>query len=169
MVLVISVVVFLVIIFLLAYITIKKPAFGEIVIAIAVLMILASTFLYFQKDNRIEKKKQLIPVNEIELSNIQHQWAYGNYHKLTGHLKNNSEKYRLQSVELSVSFLDCPDSASNESQCQLLIKNQYKIDTRLSAQKSKNIETYILLDNIKPKQENSFLKWQITLESGSAR
>ena len=45
---VIGVVVALIVVFLLAYITIKKPVFGEIVIAISVLMVLAAVFFYFQ-------------------------------------------------------------------------------------------------------------------------
>ncbi len=149
---VIGVVVALIVVFLLAYITVKKPAFGEVIIALSVLMILAAVFFYFQKDNRVENKKNLIPVEQIELSDISHSLAYGNYYKLTAHLKNLSQRYRLQSIILRLSFFQCPElfkQASDKSfkNCRLVTEKQHKIDTRLAARQSVDIESYILLDD----------------------
>jgi hypothetical protein len=172
---VIGVVVALLVIFLLAYITIKKPVFGEVMIALAILMILTSTFFYFQKDNRLANKKNLIPLEQIELTDIRHTLAYGNYYKLTAHLKNLSEKYRLQSIELKLSFLNCPSlEVSNYNNCKLISEKHHKINTRMSAQKSAPIESYFLLDDeavlavINAKKAGS-VHWKIEVLNGYAR
>ena len=172
---VIGVVVALLVIFLLAYITIRKPVFGEVIIALAVLMILTSTFFYFQKDKRVENKKQLIPLEQIELTNIHHTLAYGNYYKLTARLKNQSQKYRLQSIELKLSFLNCPSpEVSDYKNCQLISEKHHKIDTRLAAQQSAPIESYFLLDDeavlavINAKKAGS-VHWKIELVNSYAR
>lgn len=154
---VIGAVVAIIVVFLLAYITVKKPVFGEVIIALSVLMILAAVFFYFQKDNRIENKKSLIPIEQIELSDFSHSLAYGNYHKLTAHLKNQSLRYRLQSIVLQIAFFQCPATfvAKTDSliidnkfeSCNLLSEKQHTIETRLSAQHAANIESYILLDD----------------------
>lgn len=168
-------VVALLVIFLLAYITIKKPVFGEVIIALAVLMILTSTFFYFQKDKRVENKKQLIPLEQIELIDITHSLAYGNYYKLTAQLKNQSQKYRLQSINLKLSFLNCPSAeVSNYTNCKLISEKHHKIKTRLAAQQSSAIESYFLLEDeavlaiINANNTNS-IHWRIELVSGSAR
>lgn len=171
---VIGVVVALIVIFLLAYITIKKPVFGEIVIAIAVLMVLAAVFFYFQKDDRVEKTKQLIPLSEIELTDITHQLAYGNYHKLTARVKNLSQKYRLQAIILNLSFFQCPkvmleQKDNNFSDCRLLTQKEHKVNTRLAAGQSSEIESYILLDDDVLLQAKKSLQWKIELLSGVAR
>ena len=149
---VVGAVVALIVVFLLAYITIKKPVFGEVIIAISVLMILAATFFYFQKDNRVENKKSLIPLDEIQLSDIFHSLAYGYYHKLNAHLQNNSKTHRLQSIILAINFYECPGNRDaikdvQYESCRLLTEKQHKVDTRLAAQQGSDIETYVLLDD----------------------
>ncbi len=177
MTLLIGVVVALVVIFLLAYITIKKPLFGEFIIALAVIMILAAIFFYFQKDNRIENKKELIPLQQIELTQTRYKLAYGNYYKFSAQLKNKSEKYRLQSILLKISFFVCPSKEANDfQQCQLLSETNHTIDTRLAAQHSAPIEGYFLLDDkeisaisLNPKDGTGFIIRKIELLSGTAR
>ncbi len=171
---VIGVVVALTVVFLLAYITIRKPVFGEVVIAVSVLMVLAAVFFYFQKDERVEKKKQLIPLSEIELTDVRHVLAYGNYHKLTAQLKNRSVKYRLQAIILNLSFFQCPKAAeapvdSDFAECRLLMQKQHTIKTRLSAGSSEKIESYILLDDDVLLQAQKPVRWKIELLSGMAR
>lgn len=145
---VVGAIVALLVIFLLAFITAKKPVFGEVMIALAVLMILAATFFYFQKDSQIEKKKRLIPIEQIELTDIRHTLAYGNYYKLSAHLKNHSQKYRLQAIELKLSFFNCPSpDVKDFKNCKLISEKHHKIDTRLSAQQSAPIESYVFLDD----------------------
>ena len=179
MALLIGLVIALVVIFLLAYITIKRPVFGEIIIALAIIMILAALFFYFQKDNRIEKKKELIPLQQIELTQSSYKLAYGNYYKFSAQLKNNSEKYRLQSITLKISFFVCPAKEVKDFQkCQLLNERNHTIDTRLAAQQSAPVEGYFLLDNkdaqaissgSEAKNANGFIIRKIELLSGTAR
>ncbi len=172
---VIGVVVALLVIFLLTYMTIKKPVFGEVMIALAVIMILGSTFFYFQKDKRVENKKHLIPVNEIVLTDIRHNLAYGNYYKLTAQLKNNSQKYRLQTIKLKLSFLNCPSEKVNDDKnCKLISETTHSIDTRMPAQQSAAIESYFLLDDeavlaVINSENSESIHWKIELLNGSAR
>lgn len=170
---VIGVVVVLLVIFLLAYITVKKPVFGELMIGISVLMILVSTFFYFQKDNRAENKKNLIPNEQIELSEITHHLAYGNFYKITALLKNNSQHYQLRVLVLDIKFFKCKTSSdtmndNNLQNCTLVSTKQHEIKTRLAAQQVANIESYILLDD-DALAEASDLNWQIKIADGIAR
>lgn len=168
-------IVLLVVIFLLAYITVKKPGFGEMIIALAIILILIATFFYFQKDNRIEKKKQLIPLSQIELSDMSCELSYGNYYKLNAQLKNQSEKYRLQAIVLNISFFNCPASqiaqSRDFSQCRLIAEKKHQIDTRLAAQHSSLIESYFLLDNekLQSNKTSAVIVRKIDLLSGIAR
>ncbi|MCW8929130.1 MAG: hypothetical protein OQL19_02700 [Gammaproteobacteria bacterium] len=148
---VIGAVVALIVIFLLAYITVKKPVFGEVMIGLSILMVLTSTFFYFQKDNRVEDKKSRIPPEKIILSDISHSLAYGYYYKLKAQLTNQSSKYRLQSINLNIKFYQCPQTfnaliETNYDQCKFLMEKPHSIKTRLSPKQSTDIESYVLLD-----------------------
>ena len=177
---VIGAVVALVVIFLLAYITVKKPVFGEVMIVLSLLMVIVSTFFYFQKDNRVENKKNLIPVEQIELSDVSHHLAYGYYHKLTAHLSNLSQKYRLQSIIINIRFFQCPEKHDLTKDkafdnCRLLTEKQHKIDTRLSPKQSSDIESYILLDDkvlitaYGSMPAKGSIQWQTKVVTGIAR
>ena len=188
---VIGAVVALIVIFLLTYITIKKPVFGEVIIVLSIIMILAATFFYFQKDNRVENKKSLISLEEIKLTDIKHHLAYGNYHKLTANLKNESPRYRLQSINLNLSFFHCPqfnsdsnsglDSGLKEGSfkdCELLLEKAHEVDTRLPSQQETTIESYVLLDDEifssskssdDTPQDNKQIHWKVEVVSGVAR
>lgn len=172
---VIGVVVALLVIFLLAFITAKKPVFGEVMIGLAVIMILTSIYFYFQKDNRVENKKSLIPIEQIELTDIHHSLAYGDYYKLTANLTNQSQKYRLQSITLKLSFLNCPTPETIDyKKCQLISEKKHNIKTRMPAKQSGAIESYFLLDDeavlaLINSKEKSLIQWKIELLSGFAR
>ena len=156
------------VIFLLSYIRIKKPLFGNILIAITLLFITLATFFYFQMDNRIEKKQQLIPVDEIILSQVHSALAYGNNYKLSAHIENRSQRYRLQAVNIQITFFKCLEKQSLEN-CPVLKTHQYRINTRLSAGQSSQIEKYIMLDDLQPLKSNEILQWKIEILSGVAR
>ncbi|MCU7836813.1 MAG: hypothetical protein KZQ83_16380 [gamma proteobacterium symbiont of Taylorina sp.] len=157
------------IIFLLAYTRIKKPLFGNALITITLLLISLSTFFYFQMDKRIEKKQQLIPVEEISLTDVNSSLAYGNNYKLAAKIKNHSKRYRLQSVNLQIEFLKCQSAQQQLGKCLLLKKGQYKIKTRLAASQSSNIEKYIMLDDLGVFNKNDILRWKVEVLSGVAR
>ena len=179
--LVIGVLAALIVVFLLGYITVKKPVFGSVLISISLLFILIATFFYFQKDSRIENKKLRIPVDQIELSDVNYGFAYGNNYRLTAIIKNNSTRYRLQTVFLQISFLHCKgsdnslepvnslESANAPADCQLLEKRLHKVETRLPREKSTKIETYIQLDDALLSQKGGYIRWQVEIASGMAR
>jgi hypothetical protein len=152
----IGAVVVILLVFLLAFITIKKPVFGRVIIGLSLVMIITAVFFYFQKDNRVEKKKHLIPLEQVELSPVAHNWSYGNFYKLSADIKNNSDRYRLQSIVLQISLYKCPDTQALKTDnqgssiqfdnCQQVMQREHKIDTRLAAQQSRKIESHFLLD-----------------------
>ena len=156
------------IIFLLSYARIKRPVFGNVLIAITILLISLSTLFYFQMDNRIEKKEHLIPINEIVLSQIHSVLSYGNNYKLTAQIENLSRRYRLQAINIQISFFKCTATQKIEN-CPLLKIHQYRIETRLSPSSSTQIEKYIMLDDIGSISDNEILKWKIEVLSGVAR
>ena len=157
------------VIFLLAYVRIKKPLFGNILIAITLLLIVLSTVLYFQKDKRIEKKEHLIPIDQIVLSQINSSLSYGDNYKLTAKVENLSKRYRLQSVNIQITFLKCNAENAQEENCQILGEGHYAIKTRLAAEQSTHIEKYIMLDNIPELKGTEVLRWKIKTLSGVAR
>ncbi len=179
--LVIGVLAALIVVFLLGYITVKKPVFGSVLISISLLFILIATFFYFQKDNRLENKTLRIPVDQIELSDVNYGFAYGNNYKLTAIIKNNSTRYRLQTVFLQISFLHCKGSDNSlepvnraepvkaPDDCQLLEKRLHKVETRLAREKSTKIETYIQLDDTLLPEKDGYIRWQVEIASGVAR
>ncbi|WP_198264661.1 hypothetical protein [sulfur-oxidizing endosymbiont of Gigantopelta aegis] len=173
---VIGAVVSLIVVFLLVYITIKKPTFGKVVIALALVMVITAVFFYFQEDNRVEKKKHLIPLEQVELSTVEHKWSYGNFYKLNAEIKNNSPRYRLQSIILQISLFKCP----TPNNCQSVLQLKHKIDTRLAAQQSKKIDSHILLEpelfakNLSESKKDKTidvdsLQWKIKLLEVNAR
>ncbi len=157
------------VVFLLAYVRIKIPLFGNVLIAITLLLIALSTVLYFQKDKRIEKKEHLIPIDQIVFSQINSSLSYGNNYKLTAKVENHSKRYRLQSVNIQIIFLKCDAENAQEKNCQVLGEGHYAIKTRLAAGQSTHIEKYIMLDNIPELKCPEVLRWKITTLSGVAR
>ncbi len=157
----------LLVVFLLAWLTVKNPGAGRIVSVIALTLIAIAIYFYFQEDQRVEKQKNLIPLEQIQLSNISHQWAYGSYYKLTGNLTNKSSRYRLQSIDLEIIFYKCPDAESTLSQCQKINSLQHTLRTLLDAQKSKPIEVYLLLnDELLGELSADKLRWQVDVVYG---
>lgn len=155
----------LLVIFLLTYITLKKPRFGQILIALSLALILLSTYLYFQKDNRVEKLQQLIPVDEIVISDVKFDYAYGNNYKLTGTISNLSKRYRLQSVQLKLLFYKCQSDNTSWQDCDLIDDVVHTVKTRLPANQTASFETYILLE-----QENYLtLRLKVEILSSIAR
>lgn len=155
----------LLVIFLLTYITVKKPVFGRILIAISVVLVLLSVYFYFQKDDRVEKLQTLIALDEINISDVDFDYAYGNFYKLTGRVANQSKKYRLQAVNVRIGFYQCPDEHSQWQECELMDEKMHTIKTRLAAQKSAGFETYLLLE------QQGVLSWRLKIDiiSGMAR
>jgi hypothetical protein len=162
------------VVFLLGYITVRKPAFGRVLIVLCSFLILFAVFFYSQKDERKEAKKQRIPVDQIELSEINYGLSYGNYYKLTAIIKNLSTQYRLQAVILNISFFQCQELEKkvkdtmkyNVDKCRLLETKSHRVATRLEAEMVENIETYLPLDDAL--QLNNIV-WQVEIASGIAR
>lgn len=150
------------VIFLLTYTHIKKPLFGNILIAITLLLISLSTLFYFQMGQRIEKKQHLIPVDEIVLTQVHSALAYGNNYKLTFQIENLSSRYRLQAINIQITFLKCT-AKQKSADCSVLKTQKYRINTRLSPKMTTQIEKYIMLDDIE------VLQWKIEVLSGVAR
>ena len=162
-----------VVVFLLAWLTVNNPKAGKIEIVLVIVLIALAVFLYFYEDQRVEIQKHLIPLEQIQLSDIHHQWAYGAYYKLTARITNKSSKYRLQSVDLKVSFYNCPQNIKTPKlkQCELINRLVHTIRTRLDAQKSRDIEAYLLLDDnlLGDKVAADKLNWKVEVASGLAR
>ncbi len=162
-----------VVVFLLAWLTVKNPKAGKIEITLVVILIALAVFLYFYEDKRVEIHKNLIPLEQIQLSDIKHQWAYGAYYKLTAKITNKSSKYRLQSVDLKVSFYNCPQNtkAPKLDQCELINSLMHTVRTRLDALKSRDVEAYLLLDDnlLGDKVPADKLNWKVEVASGLAR
>ncbi len=162
----------LLLVFLLAYLTVKNPKAGKVEIALSVILISLAVYLYFYDNERVEIHKNLIPVEQIQLSDIQHQWAYGAYYKLTAKITNKSSKYRLQSVDLKVSFYNCPQGNKQVvmANCELINSLKHTVRTRLDAQKSMQMEVYLLLDdNLLGDVPIDTLNWKVEVVSGLAR
>ncbi|MDX2503305.1 MAG: hypothetical protein QNL62_02325 [Gammaproteobacteria bacterium] len=172
--LVIGVLAGLLVVFLLGYVTVKKPVFGGVLSSISLILVLIVIFFYFQEDKRVENQKQRIPVDQIGISDINHSFAYGNNYKLTANIINNSPRYRLQAVFLQVSFLQCGEDESSPENCQLIEKKLHKVSTRLAPGRSASIEAYIKLDDsvqaqgsVSQRMKN--IRWQVKVASGVAR
>jgi hypothetical protein len=169
---VIGVVAALLVVFLLAYLTVKNPKAGKIEISLVVVLIAIAVFLYFHEDNRVAKHKSLIPIEQIKLSDIQHQWAYGAYYKLTAKIVNESPRYRLQAVDLKVDLYNCPEDDKKPvlDNCELINSLNHTLRTRLDARKSKTIEAYLLLnDDLLGDVPVDKLRWKVKVVSGLAR
>ena len=169
---VIGVVAALLVVFLLSYLTVKNPKAGKIEISLVVVLIAIAVFLYFHEDTRVEKHKSLIPVEQIQLSDVQHQWAYGAYYKLTAKIANNSLKYRLQAVDLKVDLYNCPegDKKAVTDNCELINSLNHTVRTRLDAGKFKTIEAYLLLnDDLLGDAPAAKLSWKVKVLYGLAR
>jgi len=162
---VLGVVAALLVIFLLTYITLKKPVFGRILIALSLVLVLTSTFLYFQKDKRVEKQQKLISVDEIVISDVKFDYAYGSFYKLAGTITNQSTRYRLQSVNLKLSFYQCADDNSQWQDCVLKNEISDTVKTRLAAEQSTSFESYLLLEQ----EDYSSLRLKLDIISGIAR
>jgi hypothetical protein len=162
---VVGVIAALLVIFLLSYVTVKKPAFGRVLIAISVLLVLLSTYLYHQKEDRVELRHQLISVNQIKLSDVNFKYAYGSYFRLTGQVENQSTKYRLQAVDLRLKFYRCEQERMPIAECELVEEMVHEAKTRLAAENSGKFESYLLLDTEKFKK----LRLDVEVISGTAR
>ncbi len=181
------------IVFLLAYIIIKKPKFGGSIALVSIFIIALAVFLFNSEDKRVTKREGRIAVEQIEIKDLNYQWAYGNYYKITALVKNNSPKYRLQSINLSLSFYACPKSVTalvtipittsvttsvkntqNLSQCQLVVDNKsMNIRTRVDSGQSIQVEGYYLQQNeavlaLSHEKSDKTMRWKIELVNGMA-
>lgn len=77
------------------------------------LMWIAGAFLFWQyQDYEENKSKNRIHPTEVILSNIIFKPINNNY-EMTGRIRNNSEKYNLSGVQLSITAKDCTNKYDN--------------------------------------------------------
>ena len=161
--------------FLLIYTVTKKPLFGSVLIIVSLFLVALSTYLYWHMEDRVENRKSKITVDEIVLSDIKHQYAYGNNYQLSFSVTNQSEKYRLQSLELKILLLNCVHSSNEhhaQNDCQTISEIDHKLKARIPIKSTKTLQTYLQLDNsvegINDTIHVEKLMWQVNVVSGFA-
>ncbi len=161
----------LVVIFLLAMVTVRKPKFGIGLSIVTLILISLAVIFYSGEDNRLDKQKSRIPVEQIILTDTQSRLSYGNTYKITGKLENRSTRYMLASIMLDIQVYACSnkedDQTETDSGCDLLQQKQHKVDTRMKAETSRSFETYVIFDALNGNKGN--LKWDIKVLSGIGR
>mgnify|MGYP001825308973 FL=1 len=166
----------LLVIFLLALVTSRKPKFGIGLSIVTVFLIILAIIFYSREDSRLETQKSRIPVEQIVLSDVSSTLSYGNTYQITGQLQNQSSRYMLASILLDIQVYDCArekvtqDVENNtkvDKECVLLQSKQHKVDTRMPPESLKSLETYVLFDAVNGNKTT--LKWDIKVLSGIGR
>jgi len=166
----------LLVIFLLAMVTVRKPKFGIGLSIATVLLIALAVIFYTGEDSRLEKQKSRIPVEQMLLTDIKAKLSYGNTYRISGKLENQSPRYMLASIMMDIHVYDCSGEKFSQSaektkwgdkDCVLLQQKKHKVDTRMLPETSKSIETYVLFDALNGNDEN--LQWDIRVINGIGR
>jgi len=155
---------------------VRKPRFGIGLSVATVLLIALAVIFYIGEDNRLEKQKSRIPVEQIIFTDIKSKLSYGNNYRISGNIENRSSRYMLASIILDIHVYDCSGKKTSQivekikqgdNDCILLQQKQHKVDTRMLPESSKSLETYVLLDALN--ENDKKLEWNIKVISGIGR
>ncbi len=156
---------------ILLFLGLKFPKFGKFALVgggiIILLIALIITWSVSDSNQKQQVAKSLIPINQIELSNLRLSKGFSLY-QLSGEVKNNSS-YELQDISLAVKAYDCPDTTIT-SNCTIVGEDDNVstyIDVHPNQVRSLNNVTYVNLDNMPPVRGN-FL-WSYNLVSTIAK
>jgi hypothetical protein len=156
---------------ILIFLGLKFPQFGKFTLIGGgiIILIIALIITWSISDSNQKQKvaKSLIPVNQIELSNLRLNKGFSLY-QLSGEVKNNSA-YQLEDITLAVKAYDCPgNTITNE--CTIIGEDDdvsTYIEVPSNQVRSLNDVTYVNLDNMPPVRGN-FL-WSYDLVSTIAK
>jgi hypothetical protein len=150
---------------ILIFLGLAYPAFGKSAIKIGGALVLVAvvgiTIVIFSSNQKQQEAKSLIPLNQVELTNLRLSKGYSLY-QLSGEVKNNST-HELQDITLSVKAYDCPGDTIT-SDCQIIGEDDSVstyIDVPPNQVRALNDVTYVNLDNM-PQVKGTFL-WSYDL------
>ena len=156
---------------ILIFLGLKFPAFGKFAFIGGgiVVLIIALIITWSVSDSNQKQKvaKSLIPINQIELTNLRLSKGFSLY-QLSGEVKNNSA-YELQDITLAVKAYDCPGNTIT-GDCTIVGEDDNVstyIEVPPNQVRSLNDVTYVNLDNM-PSIRGNFL-WSYGLVSTIAK
>jgi len=129
------------IVFLTAYVIIKKPTWGLSLLAIILLVIIFALYWNLSEHKREQSLQDKIAVNQVLLVDQRLRKAYGNHYQYQANVLNQSQS-KLDFVILSLQ-LDCSQQITN---CQ--ISTQQKVKLWLLPQQQKLLTVYFMVPQL---------------------
>lgn len=150
---------------ILIFLGLKYPVFGKFsIVVVGAIVLLAIIIIWWtvsDSNNKQKIAKSLIPIDQIELSNLKLNKGFSLY-ELSGEVKNNSN-YELIDITLAVKAYDCPGYTITD-ECIIVGEDDNVstyIDVPSGQVRSLNNVTDVNLDNMPPIKGN-FL-WSYSL------
>lgn len=100
-----TIAIFLITVFI-AYVYLKKPAYGITLAIVSIILIAVASFWNLTEDSRNIKASKKIPLQQLNLSQQSLQPAYGNRYLFKARLENHSQSSQLTSIQLQLSLDD---------------------------------------------------------------
>lgn len=126
---------------------------GIAVAGIVVVTLVGFVIYYYME----QKAKSLIPITEVELSDL--LLKPGSLGKLTGRVKNHSQRYTLRAIGLRIKVKDCTDK-NGVLQCDVIGEAEETVSLRIPPGQVRDFKESFYLGSTTAKGQ---LKWEFSV------
>jgi hypothetical protein len=139
----------------------RKSAFS---LAIGVLIVGVSVYLYNEHEE--QQATSRITASEIAMENVELRPTFRSSYDLIGTIRNNSQTYRLDGIDVTVTMRDC--RSKDKSTCTLIGQASGHAVMSLPPQESRDFVVSLYFGGDRPKVKGTFA-WDYEITAITAK
>jgi hypothetical protein len=138
----------------------RKSALG-----LAVGVVALGTWLYVHNERQEHAAENRIPVSDIALNNVNLRPTFRSGYDLVGTLRNNSPRYRLDGIDVSVTLRDC--RTKDNTNCTVIGQASTYVAITVPSGESRDLVASLHFGDDKPEVKGT-LAWDYKIVSATA-
>jgi hypothetical protein len=123
-----------------------RKAAGVVAVVLGLIVVI---FVANQRQSKKEARER-IPASELEFDGMTLTTEYGS-HKIGGRIKNNSQKYTLTAIGITVTLQDCENQRIPSSCVTIGEDKDHDIPVDVPPGQIRDVSNYIFVGDTKPK------------------
>ena len=132
-----------------------SAGFRTFAIGLLAFVIVAGIIFYVYETTESQRSLTLILPQEVELADLGLTTSSSYSRRLTGRIKNNSDKHTLLSIDLKITIRDCEKESLNAS-CTIIGETTEYIYAKIPPKQARDIDEHVSgLGSVNPKDRKS--------------
>jgi hypothetical protein len=140
--------------------------FRKSAIGLALGVLIAGTSLYVYNERQEQKETSRIAVSEIAMENVDLRPTFRSGYDLVGTITNNSPKYRLDGIDVTVTLRDC--KSKDKSTCISMGQASAHVAVTVPSGESRDMVASLHFGDERPKAKGT-LAWDYEVTAVTAK